>query len=116
MRRRGQRNAGRRNAINFHAPAHAPAPDLAFPSLDLRALVRRAALPTALAGVAVVAVIVAGGPPRTLADALVRPLDADPRWVGVVAVFELLSFGGYVALLWLVGGRATRQLGTPREH
>jgi uncharacterized membrane protein YbhN (UPF0104 family) len=90
---------------------HAAAPDLALPSLDVRALARRAALPAALAVVAGVAVAVAGGPLRTFADALGRALDADPRWVGAAAVFELLSFVGYVALLWLVGGRATSRLG-----
>ena len=90
-------------------PAHAP--ELSLPPLDLRALARRAALPAALVGAAVLAVIVAGGPLRTLADALSRPLEADPRWVGAAVGFELLSFAGYVALLWLVGSRATPRLG-----
>ena len=53
----------------------------------------------------------AGGPLQAFADALGRALDADPRWVAAAAVFELLSFAGYVALLWLVGGRATPRLG-----
>jgi uncharacterized membrane protein YbhN (UPF0104 family) len=91
-------------------PEHA-APDLALTSLDVRALARRAALPAALAIVAVVAVVVAGGPLRTFADALNRALDADPRWVVGGAAFELLSFVGYVALLWLVGSRASSRLG-----
>jgi uncharacterized membrane protein YbhN (UPF0104 family) len=38
-------------------------------------------------------------------------VDADPRWVVAAAVFELLSFAGYVALLWLVAGRATPKIG-----
>jgi uncharacterized membrane protein YbhN (UPF0104 family) len=91
-------------------PEHA-APDLALTSLDVRALARRAALPAALAVMAIVAVVVAGGPLRTFADALNRALDADPRWVVGGAAFELLSFVGYVALLWLVGSRASSRLG-----
>ena len=89
----------------------APAPDLALPALDLRVLARRAAVPAALVAVAAVAVIVAGGPLGTVADALSRPLAADPRWVGAAAGFELVSFAGYVTLLWLVGSRATPRLG-----
>jgi uncharacterized membrane protein YbhN (UPF0104 family) len=92
-------------------PASAEPPaDLALPALDLRGLARRAAAPAALAAAAALAVVVAGGPLRAFADALGRALDADPRWVLAGAVFELLSFGGYVALLWLVGSRATRRL------
>jgi uncharacterized membrane protein YbhN (UPF0104 family) len=84
--------------------------DHALPTVDLRALTRRAAVPTAVA-VAGLAVVFAGGPLRAFADALGRALDADPRWVAGAAVCELLSFGGYAVLLWLVGGRATSQLG-----
>ena len=51
----------------------------------------------------------AGGPLHAFAHALRRALDADPRWVVGGAVFELLSFAGYVALFWLVGGRATQR-------
>jgi putative heme transporter len=83
----------------------------ALPALDLRALARRAALPAAVAVVAVVAFAVAGGPMQAFADALARALDADPRWIAAAVVFELLSFVGYVVLLWLVGRRATRRLG-----
>jgi uncharacterized membrane protein YbhN (UPF0104 family) len=85
--------------------------DFSLPSLDLRALGRRAAVPAALAAAAVVAVIVAGGPLRAFADAIRRALDADPRWVIAGAAFELLSFVGYVGLLWLVGSRASKRLG-----
>jgi putative heme transporter len=81
--------------------------DSALPDLDVRALARRAALPAAGVAVAAVAVVVARGPLRAFAAALGRALDADPRWVVAAAVLELLSFGGYVALLWLVAGRAT---------
>lgn len=85
--------------------------DDALPTLDLRTLARRAALPAAVAIVAAVALVAARGPVRAFADALGRALDADPRWVAAAAACELASFGGYVALLWLVGGRATRRLG-----
>jgi putative heme transporter len=83
----------------------------ALPTLDLRALARRAALAAAVAAVAAVGLVVAGGPLQAFADALDRAIDADPRWIGAAAAFELLSFAGYVALLWLVGRRATRRLG-----
>jgi putative heme transporter len=82
-----------------------------LPALDLRALARRAALALALALVAVAVLLVAGGPLQAFADALQRAIEADPRWIGAAAAFELLAFAGYVALLWLVGRRATRRLG-----
>jgi putative heme transporter len=85
--------------------------DLPVGSLDVGALARRAAVPAALAGAAALVLILGGGPMKTFADALDRAIHADPRWVGAGALFELLSFGGYVALLALVGGRATRRLG-----
>jgi uncharacterized membrane protein YbhN (UPF0104 family) len=88
-----------------------PAEDIALPPLDLRVLARRAAVPAAVAAAAIAAVLVLGGPLQTFADALRRALDADPTWVAGAAVFELLSFAGYVVLLWLVGGRASARLG-----
>ena len=75
-----------------------PAPENVLPQLDLRALARRAALPAALAAVAVAVLVLAGGPLQAFADALGRVLDADPRWVVAGAAFELISFAGYVAL------------------
>jgi uncharacterized membrane protein YbhN (UPF0104 family) len=94
-------------------PSEAPA-EFTLPSLDVRALARRAAVPVALLVVAGAVVLLAGGPLEAFADALQRAVEADPRWVAVAAAFELLSFGGYVALLWLVGGRESSRLG-PRE-
>jgi uncharacterized membrane protein YbhN (UPF0104 family) len=88
-----------------------PAEDLTLGTPDLRALARRAALPAAAAAALVIAVVILGGPLRAFADALERAVDADPRWVAAAAAFELLSFGGYIALLWLVGGRASDRLG-----
>ncbi len=91
--------------------AHADfGPDL-VPTLDVRALARRAAVPAALLAVVAGVLVVADGPAQAFADALGRALDADPRWVLAGAVFEILSFAGYVALMWLVGGRATPRLG-----
>src|SRR4051794_8567056 len=87
-----------------------PAEDLAIGTPDLRALARRAALPAAAAAALVIAVVVLGGPLQAFADALKRALDADPRWVIGAAVFELLSFGGYIALLWLGGQRSPARL------
>lgn len=88
-----------------------PAEDLTLGTLDLRALARRAALPAAAAAALIIAVVVLGGPLQAFADALRRALDADPVWVVGAGAFELLSFGGYVMLLWLVGHRASARLG-----
>ena len=60
--------------------------------------------------------LLAGGPLQVLADALSRALSADPRWIALAAVAELLSFGGYIALFWLVGQRATPAAGPPRQR
>jgi uncharacterized membrane protein YbhN (UPF0104 family) len=87
------------------------APENVLPALDLKALGRRAALPAAIAGGALAAVVIGGGPLHAFAHAFGRAVDADPRWVAAAAAFELLSFAGYVGLLWLVGGRATERLG-----
>jgi uncharacterized membrane protein YbhN (UPF0104 family) len=86
-------------------------PDLAIPTLDVRSLARRAVVPAALAAVAAAAIVIAGGPLHAFADALGRAVDADPRWVGAGALFEVLSFAGYVALIWLVGSRVSSRLG-----
>src|SRR5919108_3257401 len=88
-----------------------PAEDLTLSAIDLRALARRAALPAAVAAAAVVAVVVLGGPLHEFAEAVRRAVDADPAWVVGAAAFELLSFGGYIALLWLVGSRASGRIG-----
>jgi putative heme transporter len=81
-----------------------------LPRLDLRLLARRAALPLALAATALAVVLLAGGPIHVLADAFRRALAADPRWIALAAVAELLSFVGYIALFWLVGRRASARL------
>jgi len=88
-----------------------PTAEFALPSLDLRELGRRAAVPAAVAAAAATALVVAGGPIHAFAHALHRAVDADPRWVAAAAGFELLSFAGYVALLSFVAGRATPRMG-----
>jgi uncharacterized membrane protein YbhN (UPF0104 family) len=88
-----------------------PDTDILAPSFDVRALARRAAVPAALAAATAAAIVLAGGPLHAFAHALRRALDADPRWVIGGAIFELLSFAGYVALFWMVGSRATKRLG-----
>jgi uncharacterized membrane protein YbhN (UPF0104 family) len=85
--------------------------DSALPQLDVRALARRAAVPALVAAIAAGLLIAAGGPAQAFAHALRRAVDADPRWVAAGAGFEILSFTGYVALLWLVAGRATSRIG-----
>jgi uncharacterized membrane protein YbhN (UPF0104 family) len=87
------------------------AADFTLPALDLRSLARRAAIPAGLLAVVAAALVAAGGPIQAFADALQRALSADPRWVAAGAAFEILSFAGYIALLWLVGSRATHRLG-----
>jgi uncharacterized membrane protein YbhN (UPF0104 family) len=105
------KEASRLDTRRVDSPHHVTAaPELTLPSLDLRLAARRAALPVALA-VAVVAVLVfLGGPAKVLVDAFSRALSADPRWIVLAAVAELASFGGYIALFWLVGRRATSRL------
>jgi putative heme transporter len=91
-------------------PAPSPLPH-ATVAPGLRAHARRAAPAAVVLVAAAAAVAVAGGPLRALLDAVHRALDADPRWLAAAAVLELLSFGGYIALMWLVGGRASPRLG-----
>jgi uncharacterized membrane protein YbhN (UPF0104 family) len=85
--------------------------DFALPALDARALVRRARLPVLLAAAAVAVALLAGGPIRAFAAALHRVLELSPGWVALGVVFECVSVAGYVGLLSLVAGRATRRIG-----
>src|SRR5215212_6319380 len=84
--------------------------ELALPAFDPKALARRAALPLAAAAVAAAVLVLAGGPLHAFTDALKRAVDADPRWVLAAVGFEIVSFSGYIALLWLVGERATPRM------
>src|SRR3954449_10586531 len=90
-------------------PSEPPA-ELSLPALDLRVLARRAALPAAVAVAAVAVLLLAGGPLHAFTDALRRAVEADPRWVLAAIGFEVLSFSGYIVLLWLVGERATPRM------
>jgi uncharacterized membrane protein YbhN (UPF0104 family) len=90
--------------------AAGPSPDLRI-ALEPRAIARRLALPAAFAVAVAAVLVVADGPLQAFADALRRALDADPRWVVAGFGFELASFAGYIALLWLIAGRATPRIG-----
>jgi uncharacterized membrane protein YbhN (UPF0104 family) len=85
--------------------------DFALPVLDVRALAQRLAIPALFAVTAVAAVFLAGGRIHALADALRQGLAVNPGWAAVAPVFECISLAGYVALLSLVGGRATPRVG-----
>ncbi len=93
------------------APDHTAAAEFTLPALDVRSLLRRAAVPMALGGAAVVAVLLVGGHVPAFADALRRGLGVNPRWVAAGIVFESISLAGYVALLSLVAGRAAPRVG-----
>jgi uncharacterized membrane protein YbhN (UPF0104 family) len=88
-----------------------PIPDFALPSLDARALARRVALPALLAAVAVAALVLAGGPVHRFGEALRHGLGANPGWVAIGAGLEIVSIAGYIGLLSLVAGGATRRVG-----
>jgi uncharacterized membrane protein YbhN (UPF0104 family) len=85
--------------------------DVALPALDVRALARRAAVPAALALVALGAVLLAQGRVHAVSDAVQRGLGVSPGWAAVAIVFECASLAGYVGLLSLVAGRATPRVG-----
>ena len=84
--------------------------DFALPTIEVRALVRRAAFPAVLVAAAVATVLVLGGRVHTVADALNRVLGVDPGWAIAGIAFECISIAGYVALLSLVAGRATSRI------
>jgi uncharacterized membrane protein YbhN (UPF0104 family) len=84
--------------------------DFALPTVDLRVLLRRAAVPAALAAAAVATVLVLGGRVHAVADALKRLTALDPGWAIAGITFECISIAGYVALLSLVAGRATSRI------
>jgi uncharacterized membrane protein YbhN (UPF0104 family) len=85
--------------------------DFALSGLDVRALARRAALPAVLAIAAVTAVVLLQSHVHVLADSIRRVLDLNPGWALAAIVLECLSLAGYVALLWLVAGRAAPTIG-----
>ena len=89
---------------------HPESAEIALPQFDPVGLARRAALPAAIVVAGVATLILVQGKLGVIADAFHRALDADWRWVAAGAAFELLSFAGYVALMWLVAGRATARI------
>jgi uncharacterized membrane protein YbhN (UPF0104 family) len=98
--------------FQLDATGSAPAErEPALPAIDPQALARRLAVPAALAAAAGALFVLAGGPLETFSHAIRRAVHADPRWALAGAVLELLSFAGYVAVLWLVAGRATPRIG-----
>jgi len=108
------RRRGARCGWGAADPAAPPAADRVAAALDAfgthgaRGLVpaRRVALIAALLGTALTVALL-GGPGHQFLDALARAASSEPRWVAAAVVAEALSFTGYVALLWLVGSRAT---------
>ncbi len=89
---------------------HPESAEIALPQFDAVGLARRAALPAAIVVAGLATLILVQGKLGVIADAFHRALDADWRWVAAGAAFELLSFVGYVALMWLVAGRATPRI------
>jgi uncharacterized membrane protein YbhN (UPF0104 family) len=88
------------------------APEFTLPSLDLRVVARRAALPALLGIAAVATVILAGGRISAVAGALHRLMSVNAGWTLVGIAFECVSLAGYVAVLALIAGRATPRIGT----
>jgi uncharacterized membrane protein YbhN (UPF0104 family) len=89
---------------------HPDSAELALPQVDVLGLARRAVVPAVVVVAAVVAFVLVQGRLGVLVDAFDRALNADWRWVAAGAALELLSFAGYVVLLWLVAGRATPRI------
>jgi uncharacterized membrane protein YbhN (UPF0104 family) len=85
--------------------------DLALPSLDVRALARRIAIPLLLSGAALAGVLLAGGRVHAFADAIRQGLGVQAGWAAVGITLECASLAGYIVLLSLVAGRATARVG-----
>lgn len=88
------------------------APEFSLPAVDVRALVRRVALPALVAGAAIAGALLVGGRIHTFADAVRRLLGLNGGWAATGIVFECLSLTGYVGVLSLVAGRATPRIRT----
>jgi uncharacterized membrane protein YbhN (UPF0104 family) len=83
--------------------------EFTLPTIEVRALAKRAAIPGLIAGAAVAVGLLAGGRVHALAAALRH---VSPGWAAAGVILECVSLAGYVALLSLVAGRATRRVGT----
>ena len=84
--------------------------DFTLPTVDLRSVAHRVALPAAVAAVGVAGVVLLGGHVHTIADALQRIVGLNAGWAAAGIVFECLSLAGYVLLLSLVAGGATSRV------
>src|SRR5215218_7895301 len=78
---------------------------------DWRESARRLRVLAAALVAVVVGALLVRGPAEAIGDALRQVAAADPRWVIAGAAFEVLSFGGYIALLWHVAGREAPRFG-----
>ncbi len=87
-------------------------PELALPSVDVRALARRLALPVLAAAAITALILFTGGRVAGLADTLRRTLTVNPAWGLLAIALEGMSIGAYVALLSLVAGRAHPRIGS----
>jgi uncharacterized membrane protein YbhN (UPF0104 family) len=87
------------------------AAEFTLPAFDVRALLRRAAVPALLAVAAVAVVLLAGGRIHAFLDAMRRGLSVSPGWAAAGGVFEFISLAGYVGLLSLIAGRAAPRVG-----
>ncbi len=67
----------------------------------------------AAGAVAAIALIAVAAPKlaNVFAAAIVRAIHADPSWVVAAVLFELASFGGYIALFWHVAGKTSPRIG-----
>src|SRR3712207_5188344 len=86
------------------------------PRPSARELIHRLRVPALVLLAVVVAAIVIGGPARAFLDAMRRALEADPRWFAGALAFEVLSFVGYIALLWHVAGRSAPRFGLRESY
>src|SRR5947199_5056674 len=87
------------------------ASEFTLPSLDLKAVARRAALPAVLGAAAAATVILAGGRISAVAGALHRVMSVNGYWTVLGITFECVSLAAYVAVLALIAGRATPRIG-----
>jgi len=84
--------------------------NFALPTIELRSLARRVAVPALLAAAALATVLLLGGRVHAFADALKRVVGVDPGWAIAGIGVECMSIAGYVALLSLVAGRAAPRI------
>jgi len=74
-------------------------------------VLRRLRVPALVAATVVVVALLLGGPAQAMVTALERVFAADLGWAITAAGFEVLSFAGYIALLWHVAGRGSQRFG-----